>query len=183
MNKCLLVFGLAACLLAENPFQNEAQNAPPSDKFDMNSQFFGSLSVRTDSGADSLPVYLNGQNVGVTPFNVSRLPVGQYDVSFLSYGFRDSLTTGQIKSLAQFPPEIQGIFKNQIVSEEIICRTLVEFSSQSVVIQQNDHSEALFSVEDIRNNLSVSKKGFYAKVGLVAGLIIATGLVVIFSQQ
>ncbi|MFH0919539.1 MAG: hypothetical protein V1913_04200 [Fibrobacterota bacterium] len=181
MKTILSFLVLTTVAFTQNPFQEEELNVRPADKQGTHFQFYGGLSILTDTGTDSLPVFLNGQKIGVTPFRATRLPVGQYTVSFLSNSLRDSLASGQIRSLAQLPMEVQAIFRGQIVTDEIVCGTLSEFSTQSVVIQQEDNSEVIFSVEDIRQSLSTSKKSFYAKVGLVTGLIVTMGLVIILS--
>lgn len=142
--------------------------------------FMGALYVRTDTG-DSLPVYINGRRVGMTPFRSGPIPVGQYEVSFMRPALRDSLLNFRSASAMEIPLDYRRIFKPGITGTDILLKSLAEVSTQTVVAKNNVETEVLFSVKEASDQANAASRSIYSRILFGGGLIVVVAMILLFT--
>lgn len=139
--------------------------------FPQEPDFYGTLTITCDSG-DTLPVYLDGKKVGVTPLTLDKVNVGNFTVSFLSPGTRDSLIR---KLRSTLPEDLGGKFGRVDPS------TVAQFSTQQVIVKNRQTSKAIFGLSEITATVHTINKSQYLKIAFASGLMVLA-FIIIFTQ-
>ncbi|OGS36408.1 MAG: hypothetical protein A2293_12455 [Elusimicrobia bacterium RIFOXYB2_FULL_49_7] len=135
----------------------------------INSDFFGGLIVRTDTG-DTLPVYLDNTYIGLTPLKVDSLNVGQHSVSFLEETIKDSLLN---RKKTELPLKVKSAFSSTLPNQ------VAAMSTFKVLIKNQEMYEAVIQTQDIRVSSGSVVRGQYLKLALVSTLLVGLFAVIL----
>ncbi|MBL8028282.1 MAG: PEGA domain-containing protein [Fibrobacteres bacterium] len=140
--------------------------------------FWGNLSVTVDKPDVKLPVYVNGEYRGVAPLKIDSLPVGNYTVSFISDGLRDSLTDGSA-GYEQLPDEIKRLYGGNSDNQKRLLRPIAELSELRVVVQYEATASVVFPLAEIDKQVASYESGAKKFVIAGVGVLVALGIYLI----
>jgi len=137
--------------------------------------FWGNLRVSADKENAVLPVYIEGEYKGKTPFSLDSFPVGNYSISFISNSLKDSLINGTA-GYGDLSEEVKKVFGENSDLKKRVARSIAELAEQRVVIQYQKTTEVVFPLAEIEKQaVSYGNKAMRFVIA-GAGIIVAFGV-------
>jgi hypothetical protein len=137
--------------------------------------FWGNLKVGSDKENAILPVFIDGEYKGNTPFSIDSLPVGNYSISFISNTLKDSLINGTA-GYKHLSDGLKKIFGKDSDLKKRVSRSIAELAEQRVVIQYQKTTEIVFPITEIEKQAASYGNKAMRFVIAGAGIIVAFGI-------
>lgn len=149
---------------------------------DASNKFKGTLVVRTDNG-DTMPVYINNQRRGQTPFRLEGLSVGMYKISYLDSALRVLLLSEKKSAVWPIPTEYLPIFQGRKTTTLQARYSFAEFSEQTAVVKNAEVCEVIFPVTEMLSAIDRSRKTSLGTLILGGILALSLGTLLFISSR